>query len=105
MAIVEIEILSTKHSLMCEAGQESYLESLANDLDNRLQSLKQSYNGSSDTKLLVLTSLMILSELNDLKSSNNDKSCSEDSSISDKNKTIFEVASRIESLVKKLEGS
>jgi cell division protein ZapA len=67
MAQVTIRINGFAYVVGCEDGQESHLEAMAAQVDQRVDELKTQIGQSGETQLLVMLSLTMADELHDLK--------------------------------------
>tara|TARA_B100001123_G_scaffold443170_1_gene588579 strand:+ start:987 stop:1328 length:342 start_codon:yes stop_codon:yes gene_type:complete len=63
VARVEITINHRKYPVVCDDGQESRVQELANFVDNRAQQISNAAPGSSDAIVMALTTLMVADEL------------------------------------------
>ncbi len=63
MPHVNVTIDGKPYRMACEAGQETYLQGLAEDLDRRIAGLRASFADIAETRLLVMAALMIADEL------------------------------------------
>jgi cell division protein ZapA len=63
MPHVNVTIDGKPYRMACEAGQEAYLQGLAQDLDRRIAGLRASFADIAETRLLVMAALMIADEL------------------------------------------
>ena len=62
MANVNIKFNGKEYLLSCEDGQEEHLEELAIYLNEKFNSLKNSFGNIGESKLLLITSISILDE-------------------------------------------
>ena len=67
MAQVTIRINGYAHTVGCADGQESHLEAMAGEVDQRIDKIKAAMGQSGESRLLVLAALMMADELHDLK--------------------------------------
>jgi cell division protein ZapA len=67
MAQVTIRINGYAYTLGCEDGQETHLEAMAGEVDQRIDNIKAAIGQSGEARLLVLAALMMADELHDLK--------------------------------------
>jgi cell division protein ZapA len=67
MAQVTIRINGYAYTVGCADGQESHLESMAGEVDQRIDKIKAAMGQSGESRLLVLAALMMADELHDLK--------------------------------------
>jgi cell division protein ZapA len=67
MAQVTIRINGYAYTLGCADGQESHLEAMAGEVDQRIEQIKASLGQSGESRLLVLAALMMADELHDLR--------------------------------------
>jgi cell division protein ZapA len=65
MAQVTIRINGYAYQVGCEDGQESHLEQMAADIENRINSIKAIGGQSGEAKLLMLAALLLADELHD----------------------------------------
>jgi cell division protein ZapA len=65
MAHVTVTILGRQYRMACEDGQESHLERLARDLDQRIDRLRSGFGEIGDNRLLVMAALTISDELDE----------------------------------------
>ena len=63
MATVTATIAGRQFRLACEDGQEEHLQSLANNLDERIEELRKKFGEIGDTRLTVMSALMVADEL------------------------------------------
>ncbi len=67
MAQVTLRINGFPYTVGCEDGQETHLQSMAAEVDQRIERIKASLGQSGEGRLLVLAALMMADELFDLK--------------------------------------
>ena len=67
MAQVSLRINGYAYILGCADGEEDHLRSLADDLDQRIESIKASAGPSGEARLLLMAALVLSDELHDLK--------------------------------------
>jgi cell division protein ZapA len=67
MAQVTIKINGYAYTVGCEDGQESHLQAMAAEVENRIDSIKALGGSSGEARLLMLASLLMADELHDLK--------------------------------------
>jgi cell division protein ZapA len=67
MAQVTIRINGYAYTVGCEDGQETHLEAMAGEVDQRIDNIKSAIGQSGESRLLVLAALMMADELHDLK--------------------------------------
>ncbi len=65
MAQVIIRINGYAYPVGCEDGQESHLEAMAQEVDQRIEALRESAGPASEARMLVLAALMLADELHD----------------------------------------
>ncbi len=65
MAQVTIRINGYAYTVGCEDGQESHLEQMAEDIEERISSIKAIGGQSGEARLLMLASLLLADELHD----------------------------------------
>ncbi len=63
MATVTATIAGRQFRLACEDGQEEHLQSLAKNLDARIEELRKKFGEIGDTRLTVMSALMVADEL------------------------------------------
>jgi cell division protein ZapA len=63
MATVTATIAGRQFRLACEDGQEEHLQSLAQNLDERIEQLRKKFGEIGDTRLTVMSALMVADEL------------------------------------------
>ncbi len=63
MAQVNATIAGRQFRLACEDGQEAHLETLAADIDARIEGLRKRFGEIGDTRLTVMAALMVADEL------------------------------------------
>jgi cell division protein ZapA len=62
MAHVVVTIHGRKYRLNCAQGEETHLTELANDLEERVNQLHESFGDVGEMQLLVMASLMLADE-------------------------------------------
>lgn len=67
MPIVNIEINNGIFPIVCDEGQESRLSKLAEKIDNKITSLKESLGQVDEKTLLVMAAIIISDELDSMK--------------------------------------
>ena len=65
MAQVNAMIAGRQFRLACEDGQEEHLQTLAKDLDERIEGLRRKFGEIGDTRLTVMAALMVADELSE----------------------------------------
>ena len=65
MAQVTATIAGRQFRLACEDGQEDHLQSLARDIDQRIEGLRKQFGEIGDTRLTVMAALMVADELSE----------------------------------------
>ena len=65
MAQVNATIAGRQFRLACEDGQEEHLQSLAKNLDERIEGLRKKFGEIGDTRLTVMAALMVADELSE----------------------------------------
>src|SRR5450755_1145516 len=65
MAQVTATIAGRQFRLACEDGQEEHLQSLAKNLDERIEGLRKKFGEIGDTRLTVMAALMVSDELSE----------------------------------------
>jgi cell division protein ZapA len=65
MATVNATIAGRQFRLACEDGQEDHLQSLARDIDRRIEGLRKQFGEIGDTRLTVMAALMVADELSE----------------------------------------
>jgi len=63
MADMKVKINGHLYSISCGEGEEKKLRMLAQELDERVSSLKQSFGNVGESRLLVIASLLLIDEL------------------------------------------
>ena len=63
MSQVTVNINGRQFRMACEDGQESHLVGLAQDLDRRIDNLRQNFGEIGDTRLTVMAALTVADEL------------------------------------------
>jgi cell division protein ZapA len=67
MGQINVVIDGKQFRMACEDGQESHLESLAADLDQRIRQMRQSFGDIGDLRLSVMAGLMLADEVREEK--------------------------------------
>jgi cell division protein ZapA len=67
MTQVNATIAGRQFRLACEDGQQDHLNALANDMDARIETLRQKFGEIGDTRLTVMAALMVADELDEAK--------------------------------------
>jgi cell division protein ZapA len=65
MAQVTIRINGYTYSVGCEDGQETHLEQMAGEIEQRIASIRAIGGQSGEAKLLMLAALLLADELHD----------------------------------------
>jgi cell division protein ZapA len=65
MAQVTIRINGYAYTVGCEDGQETHLEQMAADIEQRISSIKAIGGQSGEARLLMLAALLLADELHD----------------------------------------
>jgi cell division protein ZapA len=65
MSQVTVTINGRQFRMACEDGQESHLQRLAQDLDQRIDRLRATFGEIGDTRLTVMAALTVADELAD----------------------------------------
>jgi cell division protein ZapA len=68
MAQVTIRINGYAYTVGCEDGQESHLEQMAAEIEQRINGIKSIGGQSGEARLLMLAALLLADELHDLRS-------------------------------------
>jgi cell division protein ZapA len=68
MAQVTIRINGYAYTVGCEDGQETHLEQMAAEIEQRINSIKSIGGQSGEARLLMLAALLLADELHDLRS-------------------------------------
>lgn len=63
MGQISVTIDGKQFRMACEDGQESHLEGLAADLDQRVRAMRQSFGDIGDLRLAVMAGLMLADEV------------------------------------------
>jgi cell division protein ZapA len=71
MAQVTIRINGYAYTVGCEDGQETHLEHMAADIEQRITSIKAIGGQSGEARLLMLAALLLADELHDTRTSIN----------------------------------
>lgn len=67
MASVVVTIAGRTYRMSCEDGQESHLERLAREVDERMGDLRRSFGEIGEQRLVVMTALTVADELDGLR--------------------------------------
>jgi cell division protein ZapA len=67
VAQVTVKINGYTYTVGCEDGQEAHLTAMAEQVENRIGSIKALGGSSGEARLLVLASLLMADELHDLR--------------------------------------
>jgi cell division protein ZapA len=67
MAQVTIRINGYAYTVGCEDGQETHLEQMAADIEQRISSIKAIGGQSGEARLLMLAALLLADELHDMR--------------------------------------
>ena len=67
MAQVTIRINGYAYTVGCEDGQETHLERMAAEIEQRINSIKAIGGQSGEARLLMLASLLLADELHDMR--------------------------------------
>ena len=67
MAQVTVKINGYSYTVGCEDGQEQHLAGMANQVESRIESIRQLGGQSGEARLLVLAALLMADELHDMK--------------------------------------
>jgi cell division protein ZapA len=67
LAQVTVKINGYAYTVGCEDGQEQHLLAMAEQVENRVESIKAIGGNSGEARLLVLASLLMADELHDLR--------------------------------------
>jgi cell division protein ZapA len=67
MAQVTIRINGYAYTVGCEDGQETHLEQMAADIEQRITSIKAIGGQSGEARLLMLAALLLADELHDMR--------------------------------------
>ncbi|CAN1534123.1 zapA Cell division protein ZapA (stimulator of FtsZ polymerization and Z-ring component) [Rhabdaerophilaceae bacterium] len=65
MGQISITIDGKQFRMACEDGQESHLEGLAVNLDQRVRAMRQNFGDIGDLRLAVMAGLMLADEVNE----------------------------------------
>jgi cell division protein ZapA len=68
MSQVTVSINGRQFRMACEDGQEGHLKRLAQDLDQRIEKMRQNFGEIGDTRLTVMAALTVVDELADVTS-------------------------------------
>ena len=115
MPNVEFTVKNKSYSIACSEGEESRIQSLAGDLNERVNAISQNFASASDGLIMAITALMMEDEIKALKegkniSNNNSAAPEKTEEIDDKiNEAVIEaiepIAEYVENLANKLENS
>ena len=72
MAQVTIRINGYAYTVGCEDGQETHLEQMAADIEQRISSIKAIGGQSGEARLLMLAALLLADELHDTRTAQKD---------------------------------
>ena len=105
MPIVNVVINQKPYNISCQEGQQDYLKSLSQELNEKACSIAQTAPYANESKILVLLALMLADEIRELKSQNkyivpNFGNQEEGDSLV---KTLDTISEYIENLAKKME--
>jgi cell division protein ZapA len=67
LAQVTVKINGYVYTVGCEDGQEPHLTAMADQVENRIESIKAIGGNSGEARLLVLASLLMADEIHDLR--------------------------------------
>jgi cell division protein ZapA len=67
LAQVIVKINGYTYTVGCEDGQENHLAAMAQQVENRVQSIKALGGSAGEARLLVLTALLMADELHDMR--------------------------------------
>jgi cell division protein ZapA len=73
MAQVTIRINGYAYTVGCEDGQETHLEQMAAEIEQRITSIKAIGGQSGEARLLMLAALLLADELHDIRKANAEK--------------------------------
>jgi len=65
MAHVSVSINGRQYRMACDDGQEHHLARLANDLDQRIASLRGTFGEIGDMRLTIMAALILIDELSE----------------------------------------
>ena len=107
MAQVTVTINGKRYDISCDNGEEAHLAQLSQYVDRRVEELVVKVGQVGDARLLVMTSLLVADELSEV--------YSELDAVKDKKAEVTQntfapsdlelIATRIEGIAEKLEGS
>jgi cell division protein ZapA len=63
MAQVNVTINNRQYRMGCEDGQEEHVTQLANDIDSRIEQLREAHGEIGDQRLTVMAALTVADEL------------------------------------------
>jgi cell division protein ZapA len=63
MAQVTIRINGYSYTLGCKDGEEKHLEAMAEDVNGRIDAMRQTVGASSESRMLVLVALSMADEM------------------------------------------
>lgn len=67
MAQMTVRINGYNYTVGCEDGQEAHLRAMADEVEQRIASIKAAGGGSGEARLLVLAALLLADEVHDLR--------------------------------------
>ncbi|HZP77667.1 MAG TPA: cell division protein ZapA [Pseudolabrys sp.] len=67
MGQVNVTINGRQFRMACEDGQEEHLQTLANDLDQRIDMLRKKFGEIGDARLTVMAAITLADELSEAK--------------------------------------
>lgn len=111
MPSISVTINGKNYRMACDDGQEAHLQTLAAELDSRVNSLKGSFGDIGDQRLTVMAGVMVTDEMFELKKKISDleaelKISRETGAIQSREKQAGddELAKAIEEVAKTVEG-
>ena len=67
MAQVTVKVNGYAYTVGCEDGQESHLQAMSTQVDNRIDSIKALGGNAGEARLLLLSALLMADEIHDLR--------------------------------------
>jgi len=67
MAQVTVKVNGYTYTVGCEDGQESHLQAMAAQVDDRVESIKSLGGNSGESRLLLMAALLMADEIHDLR--------------------------------------
>ena len=99
---IEVKIGQSTYEISCQANEEKRLRQLAENLNNKVNSLAPHFDDGDEKKLLVMASLLIQEELSDKETTDN--SASEDDVYDAVSETMENVTDYIKKFTNRIEN-